>query len=259
MDREEILKKICKKKEFSKLPKKDVELAFSKFERRQTSEEDKIKLTRDLLGKSFFYFSSKKLLNPRIIERKTPEEILKKHISTRERFSYYLELYEKLLGECSGRETVIFDLGAGINGLSYQYFQEKFTYFAIDSIGQFVDLMNYYFRDKDIKKARALKMSLFEINKIKKIIENIKGEKIVFLFKVVDSLEMIERNFTKKFLREIVPLVKKVVVSFSSESLFKREKFRAKRYWFENFVIREGWEIIDIFDMGSEKYFVFKR
>ena len=59
----EIFKQITKKKEFSQLPKKDVELAFSHFEKRQCSDEEKIRLTRDLLRKVFSAFTSGKLLS----------------------------------------------------------------------------------------------------------------------------------------------------------------------------------------------------
>ena len=55
---------IVSKKEFSDLPMEDVEKAFQQFERRQTSDEEKVRLTRDLLRKVYFAFGSKKLLNP---------------------------------------------------------------------------------------------------------------------------------------------------------------------------------------------------
>ena len=48
-----IFEKIITKKEFSKLPEIDVEKAFEHFERRQVSDEEKIRLTRDLLRKVF--------------------------------------------------------------------------------------------------------------------------------------------------------------------------------------------------------------
>ena len=38
----------------------------------------------------------------------------------------------------------IFDLGAGINGFSYNYFPKGVYYVGIEAMGQLVDLMNYY-------------------------------------------------------------------------------------------------------------------
>ena len=49
---EDIYSKIIKRKQFSQLKKIDVEIAWKSFEKRQVSEEEKIKLTRDLLGRS---------------------------------------------------------------------------------------------------------------------------------------------------------------------------------------------------------------
>ena len=85
MNREELIKKITTKKDFSELPKQDVELAFNKFNRPHYSDEEKVKLTRDLLRKVFSVFTSWKLLN---IKDKDCEWILNKHISTRERLKF---------------------------------------------------------------------------------------------------------------------------------------------------------------------------
>ena len=78
-----IYQKITAKKEFSQLPKKDVEKAYSCFEKRQVSDEEnqrfsvsktlhrkqkvldeeKIRLTRELLHKVFGAFSSRKVFS----------------------------------------------------------------------------------------------------------------------------------------------------------------------------------------------------
>jgi len=250
-----IYEKIISKKEFSQLPKKDVERTFKIFERRETSDEDKIKLTRDLLRKVYFAFGSLKLLNPKIIDKKSVDEILKKHISTKERFDYYGELYSKLLKDFG--EVEVIDLGAGINGLSFQYFKKGTDYMGIEAVGQLVDLMNFYFKKNKIS-AKAYHESLFELGKIKKIIQKTKKPRVVFLFKTVDSLEMLERDYSKKFLKEIVPLVDRVVVSFATKSLIARKKFKVKRYWFENFV-KDNFKILEDFDLGSERYIVFTK
>lgn len=253
MDKE-IYKKIMAKKEFSKLPKKDVELAWNHFEKRQTSNEEKIKLTRDLLRKVFSAFSSSKLLN---LKDKDANWALKKHISTRERLPYYEELYSKILNE----DGIVFDLGAGVNGFSFNYIKnlnKNIDYIAVESVGQLVDLMNYYFKTREIEEAQALHMSLFDLDKLCKILKQVRERKIVFLFKVVDSLEMLERDYSKKLLNEIVPLVDKIVISFATESLLSRKKFGAKRTWLKNF-LKENFKIVDEFKLGSENYLVVKN
>ncbi|MCX6750215.1 MAG: hypothetical protein NTZ83_02055 [Candidatus Pacearchaeota archaeon] len=164
MNREEIMKGIISKKEFSKIPEKDIWLAYKKFERRECSEEEKIRLTRDLLRKVYSAFTSGKLLN---IKDKSEEWFLRKHLSTRERLNYYPEIYKKLfqnLENCS-----VIDLGSGVNGFSYKYFPKGTSYLAIEAVGQFVDLMNFYFEKNNLN-AKAVHESLFNLEEIKKLI-----------------------------------------------------------------------------------------
>jgi hypothetical protein len=269
MDKKHIIEKIMSKKEYSQLPKKDVELVFGKFEKRQTSDEEKIKLSRDLLRKIYSSFSSGKLLS---IKDKKEDWILKKHLSTRERLSYYSELYKKLLGEFGTlraySETFpsekftgsIIDLGAGVNGFSYKYFQEEnlnVNYVGVEAVGQLATLMEFYFMKNKLK-AKAIHESLFELEKIKKIILKTKKPRVVFLFKVIDSLEMLERDYSKKLLKEIVPLVDKVVISFATESFVKRQKFKVKRNWILDF-IKDNFKILEDFQLGPEKYISFSN
>ncbi len=256
MSRKEIIEKIMKKKEFSDLPKKDVEMAFSKFERRQTSDEDKVKLTRKLLMEVFSAFMSRKLFSSK---ERSVEWILRKHLSTRERISYYEEIYKRIF-EGMGKEVGVIDLGAGVNGFSYRYFKKagfKVNYFAIEAIGQLVRLMNKYFKQNKLN-GRAVHLSLFELNKVRREIKKIKGPRVVFLLKTVDSLELMERNYSKKLILEISDLADKIVVSFPTQSMIKREKIWAKRTWILKF-IEKRFKLLDHFQLGAERYIIFKK
>jgi len=74
MDRNELIEKIIKKKEFSQLPKKDIELAFEKFDKTQNTDYQKLKSTRQFLRKVYSSFSSRKLLG---IKERDIEWVLK--------------------------------------------------------------------------------------------------------------------------------------------------------------------------------------
>lgn len=255
MNKPEILSKIIQKKEFSQLPKKDIEIAFAHFEKRQCSDEEKIKLTRELLHKVFGAFTSRKLLSPK---NKNEEWILRKHLSTRERLPYYKEVYEKIFSGFEKNKSIsIIDLGAGVNGFSYKYFKQKVDYIAIESIGQLVELMNNYFEKTNLS-TKAIHESLFELEKIKKIITETKKPRIIFLFKVLDSLEMLERDYSKKLLKEIAPLADRIVISFATRSMIKQKKFKVERNWIFNF-IKENFRILDDFEIGGERYICFKK
>ncbi|MCK5616889.1 hypothetical protein KAR91_84285 [Candidatus Pacearchaeota archaeon] len=245
MTKQELIEQITRKKEFSKLPKEDVEMVFDSFDKPHLTDPEKVKFTRDLLRKMYTAFISQKLLSPK---NKPIEWILNRHISTKERLPHYEELYKKLVKK---GDTII-DLGAGINALSYEYLPKNTKYLAVEAVGQLVELSNSY------KKGIAIQESLFNIEKIKDIIQKQSPPITLFIFKTIDSLEMLKRNYSKNLLKEIVPMVDKVVVSFATKSLISKKAFKVKRYWFYNFV-EEHFKILDEFELGTEKYIIFRK
>ncbi|MBT4258035.1 hypothetical protein HOD88_02540 [archaeon] len=252
---EEVYQKIISKKEFSDLPRADVEAVYSRFDYSDSVEIEKIKSTRDLLRKMFSAFTSQKILN---LKDKDPEWILKKHLSTKERLPYYEEVYQRLLSEY--KTLTIFDLGAGINGFSYDYFKKigiNVNYVATEAMGQLVSLMNNYFTKEKIS-GIAYPLSLFEKEKNVELIKKSKAPSVVFLFKALDSLEMLKRNYSKELLLAITPLVDKVVVSFATKSLVRRSKFKVQRIWLTTF-LEENFKILDDFEIGGERYISFKK
>lgn len=252
MDKKEIIEKIMQKSELRQLPIEDVELAFSLCSKNKDPEEEQIKCTREVLHRAYGAFGSRKLFSTKT---RDPEWILRKHLSTRERLPYYKKIYDRILKNF-GEKGVIFDLGAGVNGFSLSYIP-NFKYIGLEGIGQLVNLMNNYFKKQKFN-AQAVHLSLFNIEKIKKLIKKEKSEKIVFLFKVVDSLETLQRDYSKKFLNEITPLVDRVVVSFATRSMISKKPFKVKRNWIFGFI--EGhFKVIDDFEIGGERYICFSK
>jgi len=248
----EILSKIREKREFSQLPEKDIELAFSHFQKKQVSEEEKIRLTRELLREIFSAFVSKKLLS---LKNKEEEWVLRKHISTRERLPYYEEIYKRIFRDY--KEASVIDLGAGINGFSYKFFNTEIRYTAIEGVGQLVELMNHYFKSKKIS-AKAIHSSLFDLEKVKQIIKRQKKPRVVFLFKVIDALESLKEDYSKELISEIVLIADRIVISFATKSLGQRKRFRAKRNWIVDF-IKKNFNLLEDFELGGERYIIFRR
>ncbi|MBU2503582.1 MAG: hypothetical protein KJ879_00815 [Nanoarchaeota archaeon] len=275
MGKKEIIEKVVEKKDFSMLPVKDVEKAFSHFEKREVSDEEKVRLTRELLHKVFGAFTSRKLLSPK---DKDAEWILRKHLSTRERMSvpssskrgqtrerlgFYEKVYKRVLKGLEGKTSVV-DFGAGVNGFSYPYFEKAgfdVSYTAVESVGQLVNLMNSFFERSKIQ-AEAVHMSLFELNKVKSLLKGLGRRqarpRVVFLFKVLDSLEMMEKDYSKKLILGITPCSERIVLSFATESMNKRKKFNVSRKWIFDF-IKENFSVLDEFEIGSEKFVVFEK
>ena len=255
MSKKELIKKITEKKEFSKLPEKDVELAFEKFDKKDLNDYQKLKLVRQFLRKIYSSFTSRKLLNVKDME---VDYVLGKHKSSKERVPFYEEVYGKIFGWMKERAISVIDLGAGVNGFSYGFFKnEKVNYIGVEAVGQLVELMNYFFKSRKIN-GKAFHLSLFEIEKVKELIKKQKKPRVVFLFKVIDSLEVVERDYSKKLLNEIVPLADKVVLSFATRSLGRRSKFSAQRGWIKRF-IEENFEMLEDFEIGGERYFIFQK
>ena len=253
---EELYEKITRKKEFSQLPRKDVEIAMEKFGKKNLNDYQQLKLIRQFLRKIFSSFSSRKVFSS---TDRDSEWYLMKHKSTKERFPHYKEVYERCFKDF--KKFSVIDLGAGINGLTMtKEFLPKnveVDYIGIEAIGQFVDLMKEFFKKNKID-AKAEHLSLFETEKIKKIIEESKKPRIVLLFKVIDSLESVERDYSKKLLKEISPISDGIVVSFATRSLGNRKKFSAQRTWIVKF-ITENFDVVDDFEIGGERYIVFKK
>jgi len=247
-----ILKQIKSKREFSQLREIDIEKNFDLFSKRQATEQEKIDLTKERLRKSFTAFLSKKLLS---FKDKPADWILRKHISTNERLPYYKELYNRILKD--KKEVRIFDLGCGINGFSYNYFPSKVNYSGFESVGQLVEITNSFF-EKNKLPAKCYHLSLFELNEIIKIIKESKGNKIIFLFKVIDALESVELDYSKKLLLSLMGDVDEIVLSFSTKSLGKKTNFKADRKWILEFVSK-NFHILDNFEIGGERYLVFTR
>ena len=265
----ELYEKITQKKEFSQLPKKDVEMAMEKFEKKNLNDWQKAKMTRQFLRKIYSSFSSRKVFSSK---GKTSDWYLMKHKSSKERFPYYHEVYERIFPK-KGKFSVI-DLCAGINGLSFfTHFSNShpptpenqivniksqiISYVAVEAIGQFVDLMNEFFKAEKFN-GKAIHVSLFDLDKIKEVIKEQKKPRIILLLKVVDSLELVERDYSKKLLEEIVPLGEKIVVSFATRSLGSRKKFSANRNWLVKF-INDNFKVEDDFEVGGERYLVFGK
>ncbi|MDO8468043.1 MAG: hypothetical protein Q7S56_03815 [Nanoarchaeota archaeon] len=291
MEKNEIIDKIMEKTNYSGLVRSDVEKIYDKFSSKYKDEEDIIKEVRNFLRVNYSGFSGKKLFK---WTDKEADDILKKHLSTRERFNFYEEVYSRLLKNLPDKFSII-DLGAGVNGFSYSYLtnvpptnplpstqtslnkkseieisskikkrgdknsERKVNYLGIEAVGQLVDLMNNYFSSNKVKEAEAVHASLFELDKVKKLILKMKQPRVVFMLKVVDALEKVERDYTKSFLKEIILLVDRVVISFATESWFKRKKFYVNRNWLIDFIKESGWQFKDDFNLGGERYLIVEK
>lgn len=255
-----IFEGVISKREFSQLPKKDVEIAISHFIKRQVGEEEKIRLVRELLHKVFSSFLSGKLLSPK---NKSEEWILRKHLSTRERLPYMKEVYSRIfsfLEKKSNKKVNVIDLGCGINGFSVKIIKEVSflnKYYGIESVGQLVESTNKYFKENKIN-GEVLHESLFNLAKIESLLDKIEKPRVIFLFKVIDPLETLENNYSKKLISSLIERAEIIVISFATESMIRRVRFNRKGDWLISF-LEKNYSILDSFERGGEKYICFTK
>lgn len=247
MDRK-IIEEIKKKREFSDLPDSIV-LRFAEIAKGDVKE------SRAQLRKYFGVF-----LTNRVLKSKGDfDQILKAHISSKKRD--YLEFYNSFTGE-RGFNSIL-DLGSGVNGFSYPYLTEVFgevKYYAIEASGQLVRNMNDFF-EKNHFDGQAIKGDLMDFDFVGETIGKIKDKKLVFLFQVVDALENLEKNSSKKFLEYLLKYLDKkdlVVLTVPTESIGGRKRFFVLRKWLLDF-LNERFSVEKDFDAFGERIIVFRK
>ncbi|PNX50806.1 MAG: hypothetical protein BV456_05440 [Thermoplasmata archaeon M8B2D] len=241
------ISEVKKKREFSQLPDSVVEKAL------EITKGD-VKEARALLRKYFGVFLTNRVLK----SSEDSDEVLKFHLSSKNR-NY--ESFYKEIKSCIGGVKSSVDFGAGVNGFSYPILREIFGdvhYLAMEAAGQLVDKMNSYFKYRGFESAHAIKGDLFDLNKIRKMLPPLDEPIVAFMFQVVDALESLEKDFSKKFLLEISKKCRYIVLTLPTESLGGRKKFAVQRKWILDF-LKENFETLKDFESGSERVLCVRK
>ena len=241
------VEEIKKKKEFSEIPNSVVKRILLMKGIKGVEGKEKVKKARAMLRKVFTSVLTEKILKGKIKD----ERILKKHISTKYRD------YDKLYGRILDKEKGVLDLGCGVNGFSYKYMNKKIRYVGVEVVGQVVKLGNEYFKRNKIE-GRVVQEDLFDLRKILELMKKLEKPRTIFMFNIIDSLEIVEKNYSKKLISGVGKWRDKIVLSFPTRTLTKRERFKARRYWLYRF-LKANFTISDVFEMQGEKFIVFRK
>ncbi len=240
---------VKKKREFSGLPDSIVSRAVGLVD-------GDVKMARALLRKYFGVFLTNRVLRfagSRVAGRGS-REILDLHMSSRKRD--YGKFYEEIFSVVGDAGSVI-DLGCGVNGFSYKYLPDGVSYVGIEAVGQLVGLMNNYFKFEDFD-GKVFHSDLFDVERVKKILRVAEKPRVVFMFQVVDALEGMEKNFSKKFILEIAKECEWIVLTLSTESLGGRKKFVVQRKWMLDFLV-ENFLVEKNFVSRGERIIILKN
>ena len=193
------------------------------------------------------YFGS---FNTTISEKskaKSEEELLKKHLSTRERYEYIQE-FSDFLGETES----ILDLGCGYNPFFYKYFKGNPKYLASDISSDLNYIQKYFDKNKIDGKTKILDLTKDDDLDL---LENIsKDYDVCLMLKLLDPLEKQKRDITRTLLKKIKSKI--IIVSFSTMSIGGRTKITSKRSWFYEQIKNKAYEEIEL---GPEKYIKIKN
>jgi len=259
-----LIEEVKKKKEFCGLPDSVVLRALEK------SGGD-VKEARKFLRKYFGVFLTNRVLRGK--------DLLGSHFSSRKRDyqKFYSKIFEGIwdlgfgiciprkIGESTtpaisrgslvgGEKKInILDLGCGVNGFSFVELEKvvgDLRYVGVEAAGQLVDFMNLFFEENDFD-GKAVKGDLMDLGFVKGVLSE--GEfDVCFLFQVVDALESVEKDFSKRLISLILEKVECLVVSLPLVSLGGRRRIGAdKRKWLVDWLV-ENYNVVKDFEMFGE-------
>lgn len=177
-------------------------------------------------------------------------KLLSAHKSSAERLDFYSEIYENIFSY-TGKPKSILDLACGLNPLSFPWMSlKKVKYFASELTEYDSKFIQEYF---DIMKPFGLDGKAFAMDLIK--LKQLPKTDICFLFKVLDSLEELEQNYSKELLKKIPSDY--IVVSFPTMSIGGKNPIRQRGWFFR--VMRELGLSAESFEIENEVFYIIKK
>ena len=181
------------------------------------------------------------------------KKLLSTNTSTRERLEIYPALYKEIFS-ITGIPKSILDLGAGINPVSFPWFNfGSIEYYVYELNKNDCKFLEKYF---DLMKKHTNlkgKAEVLDLLKIKEVI--FPKTDICFLFKVLEPLELSTKH---KISEELLKKIKSrfIVVSFATRTMAKRAMNYEKRGWFEKMLQRNGYKFDNIIKENETFYII---
>lgn len=175
------------------------------------------------------------------------EELLQLHLSTKERFGFYKEIYKKII-EITGMPKSVLDLACGFNPIAKNYISnKKIKYVASDISEKDVKFITNYVDE-------AFIADLSEKSEIKKITKY--RTDWCLLFKALDPIEESCKNVTY----DLIPAIssKWIIVSFPTLTLSRKRMRNPQRSWFEK-VLNRLEKKFYIFEINNEIFYIIEN
>ena len=161
-----------------------------------------------------------------------------------------LSIYEQIFS-LIGNFNSLMDLGSGLNPLDYIKLNKKARYYCYDVNDKEIKIIkNHLKRNNIIGDAIIFDLVYDDISKLPEV-------DIVFLLRVLESVEYYERDISFRILKDLK--CKIIVVSFAKNVLSSKGNIRKKgRSWFRRILERLNYEY-KIYDIGNEIFFVIRK
>lgn len=158
------------------------------------------------------------------------EEVMERHLSTKERLPHYPYLFDHIDTEFGDIDSVI-DLGCGYNPIAFSWLNDHLEIDMIDISGEelsFVSsLLNHY--------STTSNTHIIDLSNPENLSELRESGKfdVAVCFKLFDSLETKTQGITEDIIKTLFNITKKgIITSFSKRTVSGRYTIDADRDWF---------------------------
>ncbi|MDD5418062.1 MAG: hypothetical protein PHW96_04230 [Candidatus Nanoarchaeia archaeon] len=266
MEKKRFLEIIKGKKELKNIDDSTVENALkqlnidvSKLKEQPKHYKDELKKTRKYLREKYGLFSlpkaSKRDKIISIIEYsddivKPCLEMLKTHLSSKERLRHYEYIYSKIIPK---NTKSISDIACGMNPFSYILIPDykKIRYFCYELNTSDCNIINRFFKKAEIKGV-AEQIDASKMENIKKIPET----DVCLLLKTLDTIEEKNKWVSEEIIKNLKS--KTIVISFSTKTVSGRSMKASSRLWLED-IIKKLKLNFEIFETDNEKFYVILK
>lgn len=188
------------------------------------------------------------------------EQILKTHLSSKERLDNYEQIYKEIF-RITGKPQSLIDLGCGFNPFSYPFMHlSKLNYFASDLNKKDCEFIQTYFNAVYAKnrefKGIARAIDLTKVKKDPSLIADLPKSDLTLILKVLDSIERTGRKLSELILDNVPS--KFIVVSFPTKTISGKYMTRPERAWLERMCDRRDWKF-DKFDIKNEIFYIIQK
>lgn len=157
------------------------------------------------------------------------------------------KFYELVLEDCGAKK--ILNLGCGLDPLEFPF--RDFEYNACDISQENVKEVNDYLKKNKIN-GKA-----FIFNLVDEDIYKLPKADVVFIFRVLESLEAIKKDISEEILKKLKAII--IIVTFSKVALGEKKVIRKKgRKWFRILLKKLNYDY-KIIDYKDEIIFIIKK